>query len=353
MDFNPFKKVELTLEATKAGQVVSSSKTIGNDDESKRILTEYLDAMINGKPISQITTYKHMSDYAKRALEELQKSTIDDELKKKQEKLQALINEVQKLEEEKERLSPLIDGLATDKNNIHREIKSKKQELQQLETTYKTLLMEKENIDKNLSDLRENGKSIVEKEMSDLRQTKMLEISKLQEDLDELKKNGVGAVNDEINEMRQKKIVAMEEFLKSLKQEGIEKVNNEVDEYESERKRKIAELEKREESLRLVIDSIESQYNDLVNKINDLIKSNNISSNSLPDGNVHDINIIKRESYLQTVALEAVAKQQIAERQLDKVIKLLAATLPKDIDLEDYLIKNVYGDSIKEDTKSM
>ena len=153
MDFNPLKKIELTLEATKAGQVVSSSKIIGNDDESKRILIEYLDAMINGTPISQITTYKHISDYAKRTLEELQKSTIDNELKKKQAKLQALINEVQKLEGEKEQLSPLVDNLATDKDNIDREIKSKKQELQQLETTYKTLLLEKENIDKNLSDL--------------------------------------------------------------------------------------------------------------------------------------------------------------------------------------------------------
>lgn len=440
-------KIKLTLDAVKNGQVVETNSI--SEEEARKALTEYVDTMINGTPLAQISTYKSLGSFAQKALEELQKNNF----KNKQEQLSALIEQVKKLVEMKEQLETLIGQLKQEEEQTSDKVAQLKLKRKEEEQGLTKAEQEKKVLEEKINSLKADGINQVNREIDALRNQKMAEIRKYESELDTLKNNGMNQVDLEIQEYRERRKAQLDEEIQALRKDFTRKLELEIERIRKEKEAslltlsdkvksytdEIIVLEKREKELNGLIEELKGKYNetirsieDILNRKNDItvswnkiskdnplysannetiasyiatlkksymealsvskekvdsdfaihapglmllqsiiapyskkesireiINSNTTSAKSLStimasielpvyqnrvDYNlaqgkidISNTSLMSREIRLQQMALEAIAKQRIAEEQLDQALKILLPLIPDSINLEEVL----------------
>ena len=372
------KKEEYTRGPGITLQVNNHSPKSAHEDcikDKKAIVSKYLDALLNGTEISQLSINDQVTDFAKKALLELQELTMNDNVINAKEELESIRANYEEIKEQIDKMRPLYEELLANQASLASEIDE--------------LTKQRDGLVKSI-----NG------DISSLRESRERE---LEEDIEKLRNDGYAKVKEDINEKinaKQQELTALEETVKqfedtfnnlkenysniqksiqsALKEEcevewvqiaegnGIYAVEGyKLSAYVNEligtysRKMNVSKEEARDEfvanspELFAIIGRLENNSNrfntikwltinstslrNAVGNIKVPVYKDNGNRKSLPKEVVSNIKLIQRETELENMALEEKAKRIIAEKRLEKIMNILLPYMPNDIDLGELL----------------
>lgn len=341
---------------------------IGDESKAHYLLTliEFVDGLINGDEITELTTRTYMSNMAKDALEKIVHDVHERTLEVFLEQRATLQKEVSSLSNRKEGLTSQVEDLETRKSDL-------------LEQT-SSLGIEVATLKKALEDLRQNGFKEAEIEVQAKSKELKDEIARMEETkkglesyLDDLKKS-VSSYNSVIDSLTKgtEEVVwekvkdndpiygitgnNMGVYIQNLKKEYMRKTGCSENDCTTVFNTNALGLE----TLYILMKKIDPDltlgyiltmdeddlYEGDVSRRNSLIKAvevlklpvyqpkrENIDAYSLkPEAVPTNINVMLRELYLQRTLAEEMTKRQIVEAEMRSVLNVLMAVAPKDYD---------------------
>lgn len=336
----------------------------------------YVEGLIHGDDIQQYTTYTHLTKYAQAALQEMADTNRTYTLDAYRKEKQALEEDIQQLANKKTSLGSEVCELQAQANSLTERVGR--------------LSVQLDDINKKLEDARTNGTQKIEKDLQQKKQTADKQIQALinqkqalQSTIKELNSSLTKcnqAVSDSIQE---ETIVSWEpitenseiyhltsetvrRYYTNLKEEYSAKMGVSIDQAANEIELKCPGLPAIINIMSGVNTSISighimhaTTWNNSTERqlLQSILKSlrlpvyrnskNPIKQFKIEQGNVpSSTNSILRELHLQRTAMEAVARQRIAEAELKTVIELLINFLPKDISIDTLVSSGLLNNNI-------
>lgn len=341
---------------------------IGDESKAHYLLTliEFVDGLINGDEITELTTRTYMSNMAKDSLEKIVHDVHERTLEVFLEQRATLQKEVSSLSNSKEGLTSQVEDLEQRKSSL-------------LEQT-SSLGIEVAQLKKELADLKQNGFKEAEVQVQARRQELKDEIARMEETkkglesyLDDLKKS-VSSYNSVIDSLAKgtEEVVwekvkdndpiygitgnNMGVYIQNLKKEYMRKTGCSEKDCTTAFNTNALVLETLYYLMKRIDPDLTLGYiltmdeDDLyegdVSRRNSLIKAvevlklpvyqpkrENIDAYILKPKTVPtNINVMLRELYLQRTLAEEMTKRQIVEAELRSVLNVLMAVAPKDYD---------------------
>lgn len=343
-------------------------------NEKKEIVAKYLDELLNGTEISQLSISDELTDLAKESLRELQEYTLTENLSSAREELASLRANCDEVKKQLDAMKPLYDEIVVNKESVARELDelTKKRDVMigEVATGIIALREEKEKeLDQEIEEKRRERLSQVEQDVNNQIQSKQQELEELQttatefeETFNKLKEN-YNKILVQIKESLNNVEVSWETIsendgiyaLEGFKLEGY--VNDLIKAYAEKMgvSRDVARNEFMTNSPELFAIIKRIEYNDerfmsIKKCCNNITSIRNAVANiklpvyyingnkkALPSNVVNNIKLIQREAELENMALEERAKRIIAEKRLEKIMKILLPYVPNDVDLQEQL----------------
>ncbi len=354
-------------------------------EKAKKIVLEYLDAIINKNPLEQLFARDHLSDDQKEAIAALQSDTLDMQLRAYIAKRDMIQAQIKRLEEERDKYTTTSEALTADKKRLELEREAInaeiKKEKERLEAEREAIKGEIRNEQRKLDTLRQTGVQGVQKEIDEVTAQRDA-LLKTVKDLSNKYKEQTGLVQRMINGED-----SSVEWATVLDNNPIYNTTyNTIDEYIKKLKEAYADFKgislaesnkafnQMAPGLSLLKDILLSYCNGNIKLHGSLRLCNcpqaveivhgiklpvyTIDKRKLYNNDLDEIKYLDNNKFIytikaglryQTIAMEAVAKQQIAERQRDNLINALAPFIPKDFDL-DSILKNSLNSNTKDST---
>ena len=328
--FNDNRTPTINFADTKPVGSTEGSEKIDMDDvlerlygefDPKDVVYKYIKNILTGNPLEQLYEFSHLSDTQKKAILALQTEAVGSKLREYIERRDLLAGERESLETRNNELR---------ENNKYLENKIAEQKAESIR-----LAKECEDSSRNFEEIQ-RAIAIAE-----------VDLSKKQSAVDELVADGIGEVSKKLQKSLNRGIEDNHSILEKEKadrraeldellanelkkvQDAIAEKNDKLEKELNERKdtleRAISILEKEKGSLEEVVGSLKETYDKYTELTKQFVdKDEELTTNP-------SVEMIKRESHFQRMAIHAKAGREMAEYQLNEFITKVSKLLPREV----------------------